>query len=178
MNLMKLVALPSNSTYEHASQEDRNYWYYMQTNQGEIIGDYLLAKTFELKDNSNMGRCLSPRRDISELSHITKLVLWKHFDRMWPNWKNSMACFCAICRMYQHIMKLENRPGASFRAIFNRALELGTLSRRRVYHEAIKYERERNGGRLSPFGLSSFTAAAAIEDVKSIEVSILLFFTL
>lgn len=94
---------------------------------------------------------------------------------MWPNWKNSMTCFCAICRMYQHIMKLENRPGASFRAIFNRALELGTLSRRRVYHEAIKYERERNGGRLSPFGLSSFTAAAAIEDVKSIEVSNLLF---
>ncbi|XP_024379192.1 uncharacterized protein [Physcomitrium patens] len=71
--------------------------------------------------------------------------------------------------MYEHIQELEKRPGASFRAIFNRALELGTLSRRRVYYEVMKCERERGGGLISPFGLSTFTASAALQDVKSIE---------
>lgn len=75
-------------------------------------------------------------------------------------------------RMYEHIQELEKRPGASFRAIFNRALELGTLSRRRVYYEVMKCERERGGGLISPFGLSTFTASAALQDVKSIEVII------
>jgi len=72
--------------------------------------------------------------------------------------------------MYEHIQELERRPGSSFRAIFNRALELGTLSRRRVYHEVMKYERDRGGGHVSPFGMSTFTASAAVEDIKSIEV--------
>jgi hypothetical protein len=72
--------------------------------------------------------------------------------------------------MYEQIQELEKRPGSSFRAIFNKALELGTLSRRRVYYEVMKYEQERGGGHFSPFGLSAFTASAAVEDVKSIEV--------
>lgn len=72
--------------------------------------------------------------------------------------------------MYEQIQELERRPGASFRAIFNRALELGILSRRRVHYEAMKYERGRGGGHVSPFGLSTSTASAAVEDVKSIEV--------
>lgn len=76
----------------------------------------------------------------------------------------------SICgRMYEHIQELEKRPGSSFRAIFNRSLELGTLSRRRVYYEMMKYERDGGGGHVSPLGLSTFTTSAA-EDVKSIEV--------
>lgn len=67
-------------------------------------------------------------------------------------------------------MDLEKRPGASFRAIFKYALMLGTLSHRRVYFEALKYEKERGGGHISPFGFSTFTAATAVTDVKSIEV--------
>jgi hypothetical protein len=65
---------------------------------------------------------------------------------------------------------MEKKPGASFRALFGSTLALGTLSRRRVLYEALKYEKERNGGRLSPFGFSTFTVAAAVGDVKSIEV--------
>ena len=74
-------------------------------------------------------------------------------------------------RMYEQIQELKERPGASFRAIFNRALELGTLSRRRVYYEVMNYERERGRGYASPFGSSVLTTSAAVEDVKSIEVT-------
>lgn len=36
--------------------------------------------------------------------------------------------------------------------------------------EALQYERDRNGGRLSPFGYSTFTVGAAVGDVKAMEV--------
>jgi len=76
-----------------------------------------------------------------------------------------------ICgRMYELIQEHEKRPGSSFRAIFNRALELGTLSRRRVYYEVMQYELDRGGRHVSPLGLSTFTASVAAEAVKSIEV--------
>lgn len=42
-----------------------------------------------------------------------------------------------------------------------------------MYFEAIKYEKERNGGFLSPFGYSTTTAAAAINTVSSMEVLLL-----
>lgn len=61
-------------------------------------------------------------------------------------------------RMYSLVRELEARPLTSFPAIFGEALAAGWLSRRRVYHEALRYERERSGGRLSPFGFSALTA--------------------
>ncbi|CAK8575378.1 unnamed protein product [Lathyrus sativus] len=63
----------------------------------------------------------------------------------------------------------ENRNGASFNALFGPALSLGIISRRRVHYEAIKYEKERNAGFLSPFGYSATTIAAAVEAVCSKE---------
>ncbi|CAI8600421.1 unnamed protein product [Vicia faba] len=63
----------------------------------------------------------------------------------------------------------ENRNGASFNALFGSALSLGIISRRRVHYEAIKYEKERNAGFLSPFGYSAATIAAAVEAVCSKE---------
>lgn len=36
--------------------------------------------------------------------------------------------------------------------------------------EALQYEKDRNGGRLSPFGYSTFTVGAAVGDVKAMEV--------
>jgi hypothetical protein len=72
--------------------------------------------------------------------------------------------------MHDHVVNLETRPGASFRGIFGNALALGTLSLRRIYQEAMDYEKARGGGWLSPFGFSSFTAEAAIRDSKAIEV--------
>lgn len=63
----------------------------------------------------------------------------------------------------------ERRRGTSFSALFGCALSLGVLSRRRVFFETIKYEKERNAGFLSPFGYSIFTVAAAVEAVKSME---------
>lgn len=61
--------------------------------------------------------------------------------------------------------------GASFRKLFGNSLALGAISRRRVMSEALQYEKDRNGGRLSPFGYSTFTVGAAVGDVKSMEVS-------
>lgn len=75
-----------------------------------------------------------------------------------------------LFRVYEHIWEMEKKPGASFRTLFGSSLALGTLSRRRVFFEALKYETERNGGRLSPFGFSTFTVGAAVNDVKSMEV--------
>ncbi|KAL7146506.1 hypothetical protein ABFS83_06G045300 [Erythranthe nasuta] len=63
----------------------------------------------------------------------------------------------------------ETREGASFQALFGSALLLGIISRNRVYFEAIKYEKERNGGFLSPFGYSTITVAATINTVVSME---------
>lgn len=66
--------------------------------------------------------------------------------------------------------KLRSRDGASFVALFAPALSLGIISRRRVYNEAIKYEKERNAGFLSPFGYSTATVAAAADATCSMEV--------
>ncbi|PIA50064.1 hypothetical protein AQUCO_01300654v1 [Aquilegia coerulea] len=71
--------------------------------------------------------------------------------------------------VHEKLRKAENRSGASFGALFRSALSLGILSRRRVYYEAIKYEKERNAGFLSPFGYSAATVAAAVETVCVME---------
>ncbi|XP_038970624.1 uncharacterized protein LOC120103895 isoform X2 [Phoenix dactylifera] len=71
--------------------------------------------------------------------------------------------------LHEKLRKAECRKGASFGALFGSALYLGTISRRRVYYEAIKYERERNAGYVSPFGYSAPTVAAAIDAVCSME---------
>lgn len=78
-----------------------------------------------------------------------------------------------FCRVHAKLRLAEKREGASFQALFGSSLLLGTVSRRRVYFEAIKYEKERNGGFLSPFGYSTATVAAAINTVSSTEVIML-----
>ncbi|EPS74310.1 hypothetical protein M569_00444, partial [Genlisea aurea] len=71
--------------------------------------------------------------------------------------------------VHEKLRVTEKRQGASFDALFRPALLLGIISKRQVYFEAIKYERERNGGFLSPFGYSTTTVAAAIDSVSSME---------
>ncbi|GAB4825982.1 hypothetical protein Ancab_008851 [Ancistrocladus abbreviatus] len=71
--------------------------------------------------------------------------------------------------IHQRLRETECRSGASFGVLFGSALQLGIISRRRVYHEAIKYEKERNAGFISPFSYSTVTVAAAIETVRSME---------
>lgn len=75
-----------------------------------------------------------------------------------------------LCRVHEKLRASESRNGASFIALFGPALSLGIISRRRVHYEAIKYEKERNAGFLSPFGYSAATIAAAVEAVCSKEV--------
>lgn len=75
-----------------------------------------------------------------------------------------------MCRIHEKVRAAETRDGASFIALFSAALCLGIISRRRVHFEAIKYEKERNGGFLSPFGYSAATIAAAVNSVCSMEV--------
>lgn len=66
-------------------------------------------------------------------------------------------------RMYSLVRELEARPLTSFPAIFGEALSVGWLSRRRVYHEALQYEKDRSGGRMSPFGFSAITAQVRLQ---------------
>lgn len=71
--------------------------------------------------------------------------------------------------VHQKLRETESRNGASFGALFGSALQLGIISRRRVYYEAVKYEEERNAGFLSPFGYSTAYVAAAIDTVCALE---------
>lgn len=71
--------------------------------------------------------------------------------------------------VHQKLRETETREGASFGALFGSALFLGIISRRRVYYEAINYEKERNAGFLSPFGYSAISVAAAVDTVCSME---------
>ncbi|CAN1265269.1 Pheophytinase, chloroplastic [Linum perenne] len=71
--------------------------------------------------------------------------------------------------LHTKLRSAETRDGASFPALFGPALSLGIISRRKVYTEAIRYDRERNGGFRSPFGYSTVTIAAAVNAVCSME---------
>lgn len=73
--------------------------------------------------------------------------------------------------MFEQVWSLESKQGASFRSLFGPSLTVGTLSLRRVYQKAIDYEKARMGGRLSPFGFSTFTVAATVANTKAMEVS-------
>ncbi|XP_076944322.1 uncharacterized protein LOC143614906 [Bidens hawaiensis] len=71
--------------------------------------------------------------------------------------------------LHERLRISETREGASFGFLFGPVLQLGVVSRRRVYDEIIKYEKDRNGGLLSPFGYSCFTTAAVADHVCSRE---------
>ncbi|KAK4766595.1 hypothetical protein SAY87_008237 [Trapa incisa] len=71
--------------------------------------------------------------------------------------------------LHDRIRIAETREGSSFYTLFGCALQLGIVSRRKVYYEAIKYEKERNAGFVSPFGYSAATVAAAINAICSME---------
>ncbi|KAK9059664.1 hypothetical protein SSX86_020368 [Deinandra increscens subsp. villosa] len=71
--------------------------------------------------------------------------------------------------LHERLRMAESREGASFGLLFGPVLQLGVVSRRRVYNEAIQYEKDRNGGFLSPFGYSSFTIASVADHVCSRE---------
>ncbi|KAH1075645.1 hypothetical protein J1N35_027973 [Gossypium stocksii] len=71
--------------------------------------------------------------------------------------------------VHERLRNAESREGASFTSLFGPALCLGIISRRRVHYEAIKYEKERNAGFLSPFGYSAASVAAAADAVCSME---------
>ncbi|KVF77126.1 DNA photolyase, N-terminal [Cynara cardunculus var. scolymus] len=74
--------------------------------------------------------------------------------------------------VHEKLRNAETREGASFGTLFGPALQLGIISRRRVYYETIKYEKDRNGGFLSPFGYSAATIAAAADHVCSVEYAV------
>ncbi|CAN4084857.1 unnamed protein product [Withania somnifera] len=76
--------------------------------------------------------------------------------------------------VHEKLRAAETREGASFGALFGSALFLGIISRRRVFYEAIEYEKEQNGGIILPFGYSAKTVAAAVDTVCSMEWYMLL----
>ncbi|KAJ4953251.1 hypothetical protein NE237_030083 [Protea cynaroides] len=71
--------------------------------------------------------------------------------------------------MHEKLCNAEIRSGASFGALFGSALSVGIISRRRVYFEAITYERELNARFLFPFRYSVATIAATVNAVCSME---------
>ncbi|GJM99353.1 hypothetical protein PR202_ga16444 [Eleusine coracana subsp. coracana] len=81
--------------------------------------------------------------------------------------------------LHDKVRLAETRDGASFYTLFGTAIQLGVISRRRVYHEAIQYEKDRNAGFLSPFGYSTPTVTAAVNAICSMEhlICILLQYT-
>lgn len=82
-----------------------------------------------------------------------------------------MADLIKLCtRLHDKVRVAETRDGASFYTLFGTAIQLGVISRRRVYHEAIQYEKDRNAGFLSPFGYSTPTVTAAVDAISSMEV--------
>ncbi|KAM0873780.1 hypothetical protein ACQ4PT_037850 [Festuca glaucescens] len=76
--------------------------------------------------------------------------------------------------LHDKVRFAETRDGASFYTLFGPAIQLGVISRRRVYHETIQYERDRNAGFLSPFGYSTPTVTSAVDAICSLEWSWLL----
>uniref|UniRef100_A0A0E0M3T4 Photolyase/cryptochrome alpha/beta domain-containing protein n=1 Tax=Oryza punctata TaxID=4537 RepID=A0A0E0M3T4_ORYPU len=71
--------------------------------------------------------------------------------------------------LHDKVRLSETRDGASFCTLFGPALQLGVISKRRVYHETIQYERDRNAGFISPFGYSTPTVTAAVDAICSME---------
>ncbi|TYK20727.1 Cryptochrome DASH [Cucumis melo var. makuwa] len=71
--------------------------------------------------------------------------------------------------LHEMVRNSESRDGASFIKLFGPAIHLGIVSKRKVHYEAVKYEKERNAGFLSPFGYSARTVAAAVDAVLSSE---------
>ncbi|KAJ4828410.1 hypothetical protein Tsubulata_022862 [Turnera subulata] len=71
--------------------------------------------------------------------------------------------------LHEKLRNAEVKEGASFLQLFGPALNLGIISKRRVHYETIKYEKERNGGFLSPFGYSTANVAAVADAVCSTE---------
>uniref|UniRef100_A0A0E0B5Q2 Photolyase/cryptochrome alpha/beta domain-containing protein n=1 Tax=Oryza glumipatula TaxID=40148 RepID=A0A0E0B5Q2_9ORYZ len=71
--------------------------------------------------------------------------------------------------LHDKVRLTETRDGASFCTLFGPALQLGVISKRRVYHETIQYERDRNAGFISPFGYSTPTVTAAVDAICSME---------
>ncbi|XP_006660885.1 uncharacterized protein LOC102721765 isoform X2 [Oryza brachyantha] len=71
--------------------------------------------------------------------------------------------------LHDKVRLTETRDGASFYTLFGPALQLGVISKRKVYHEAIQYERDRNAGFISPFGYSTPTVTAAVDAICSME---------
>ncbi|CAM0952619.1 unnamed protein product [Alopecurus aequalis] len=76
--------------------------------------------------------------------------------------------------LHDKVRFAETRDGASFYTLFGAAIQLGVISRRRVYQETIQYERDRNAGFLSPFGYSTPTVTSAVDAICSLEWSSLL----
>ena len=75
-----------------------------------------------------------------------------------------------MCRLHDKARFAETRDGASFYTMFGAAIQLGVISRRRVYQETIQYERDRNAGFVSPFGYSTPTVTSAVDAICSLEV--------
>ncbi|XP_052168116.1 uncharacterized protein LOC127784786 isoform X1 [Oryza glaberrima] len=71
--------------------------------------------------------------------------------------------------LHDKVRLTETKDGASFCTLFGPALQLGVISKRRVYHETIQYERDRNAGFISPFGYSTPTVTAAVDAICSME---------
>lgn len=131
---------------------------------------YILASPYEALDkrreelamNSN-GKEVIKSGGVGAASAMVILDAYLRF--LEPTWRTDWK------KVHEAVMDAESKGprGTSFRTLFGSALTLGTISRRRVYHEAFEYEKARNGGLASPFGFSTFTATAAVQEVKSAE---------
>ncbi|GAB2294093.1 hypothetical protein Dimus_028310 [Dionaea muscipula] len=71
--------------------------------------------------------------------------------------------------VHRRLEKTETQRGASFSALFGAALQIGIISRRRVFYEAMKYEKEQNAGFIFPFRGATANVTSAFETICSME---------
>ncbi|XP_022159837.1 uncharacterized protein LOC111026138 isoform X2 [Momordica charantia] len=161
-----------NSNQLYKSRED---WNLMKNTAAEAI---LRAKFF--KEGSN-GNSLSSRSTRSERMYKSIFSIQRGMDFQRGGAEGVLNALSAYIRynegtarddwqiLHEMVRNSESRDGSSFIKLFGPAIDLGIISRRRVHYEAIKYEKERNAGFLSPFGYSAGTVAAVVDAVLSSE---------
>ncbi|KAL6956414.1 hypothetical protein U1Q18_047021 [Sarracenia purpurea var. burkii] len=167
-------------------EKSKDYW----TSVKEISAQTVLLKNQSVSSSNQIEGLRLPKSGISSQSNSYKGPQSKRQEPVFVTQRgnvvgggttgvlNALAAYLRYLEatvrddwqeVHEKLRNAESREGASFGTLFGSALCLGIISRRRALYEAVKYEKERNAGFLSPFGYSAVTVAAVVNTVCSVE---------
>ncbi|KAL7001665.1 hypothetical protein U1Q18_002814 [Sarracenia purpurea var. burkii] len=167
-------------------EKSKDYW----TSVKEISAQTVLLKNQSVNSSNQIEGLRLPKSGISSQSNSYKGPQSKRQEPVFVTQRgnvvgggttgvlNALAAYLRYLEgtvrddwqeVHEKLRNAESREGASFGTLFGSALCLGIISRRRALYEAVKYEKERNAGFLSPFGYSAVTVAAVVNTVCSVE---------